>query len=203
MVLVVAGGVAARGGVIIKTANVIERGLKVTDVIFDKMGTLTEPCLEVVEEFIVPTEHAGETAIRSMVLAMVKTNKHPVSEVVAKALEGQKLNNSELADVASIPGHGVEAELEGIPVRAGNAKWLLLSENSKVLGLASQGLTMLCVKVGGELGVIYGLKCRRLEGASEVVRELHRHKISVHIVSGDARRVVEGSSKVSPSSLNP
>ncbi|KAK5562039.1 hypothetical protein LTR43_012366, partial [Exophiala xenobiotica] len=46
MVLVVAGGVAARGGVIIKTADVIERGFKVTDVVFDKTGTLTEPSLE-------------------------------------------------------------------------------------------------------------------------------------------------------------
>ncbi|KAI7679055.1 heavy metal translocatin, partial [Hortaea werneckii] len=48
MVLVIASGVAARLGIIIKTADVVERGFRCTDVIFDKTGTLTESTLDVV-----------------------------------------------------------------------------------------------------------------------------------------------------------
>ena len=61
MVLVVAGGVAARGGVIIKTADVIQRGFKVTDVVFDKTGTLTEPSLEVVQDVVLPTSRVDQS----------------------------------------------------------------------------------------------------------------------------------------------
>merc|ERR1712093_741171 len=51
---------------------------------------------------------------------------------------------------------------------------------------------MLCVTIGDDLAAIFGLKSRLREGASAVIQELHRRKIAVHVVSGDARRVVEG-----------
>ncbi|KIW92746.1 copper-translocating P-type ATPase [Cladophialophora bantiana CBS 173.52] len=192
MVLVVAGGVAARGGVIIKTADIIQRGFKVTDVVFDKTGTLTEASLEVVQELIFPTDKFGENTMLSLIMTMVRSNKHPVSEAVAKALNAREIRGVEMEGPASIPGCGVEAEWQGVVVRAGNAKWLKISETSPIIDFAAQGLTMLCVMVDGELGAIFGLKSQLREGATAVIRELHRRKIAVHIVSGDGRRVVEG-----------
>jgi Cu2+-exporting ATPase len=192
MVLVVAGGVAARAGVIIKTADVIERGFKVTDVVFDKTGTLTEPSLEVVREAITPTNQAGEDVVLAIVMAMVRSNKHPVSEAVAKALETRGIQNIEIQGLASIPGCGVEAQWDGLTIRAGNAKWLGIGDTSQVLEFAAQGLTMLCVTIDNHQAALFGLKARLRHGAAGVVRELQRRSIAVHIVSGDARRVVEG-----------
>ncbi|EXJ61975.1 hypothetical protein A1O7_02407 [Cladophialophora yegresii CBS 114405] len=191
MVLVVAGGVAARGGVIIKTADVIERGFKVTDVVFDKTGTLTEPSLEVVAEMIIPTNQATEDVVLSIIMAMVRGTKHPVSEAVARALDGRGLQNIEIHGLASIPGCGVKAQWQGLTIRAGNAKWLNLGETTPVLDFAAQGLTMLCVMIGDHQVAIFGFKARLRERAAGVVRELQRRNIAVHIVSGDARRVVE------------
>jgi Cd2+-exporting ATPase len=51
---------------------------------------------------------------------------------------------------------------------------------------------MLCVTVGGHLAAVLGLKSQLREGAAAVIQDLHRRQISVHIVSGDARKVVEG-----------
>jgi len=192
MVLVIAGGVAARGGVIIKTADVIERGFKVTDVVFDKTGTLTEPNLEVVQELVLFTDNAEQDTMLSMVMTLVKSNKHPVSEAVVKALDARGVRSIKVDALTSIPGCGVEAQWHGMTIRAGNAKWLQISDTPQVVDLAAQGLTMLCVTIGGQLGAIFGLKSRLREGATGVVRELHRRRIAVHIVSGDARRVVEG-----------
>ncbi|KAL6240912.1 hypothetical protein RBB50_012171 [Rhinocladiella similis] len=192
MVLVVAGGVAARGGVIIKTADVIQRGFKVTDVVFDKTGTLTEPSLEIVQELLFPTDEDDQDAMLSVIMTMVRSNKHPVSEAVAKALGGREIRGIEVEGLASIPGCGVEAQWQGKTIRAGNAKWLEISETPQVVDFAAHGLTMLCVTAGGSLAAIFGLKSRLRGGATNVIRELHRRKIAVHIVSGDARRVVEG-----------
>lgn len=50
MVLVIAGGIAARGGIIIKTANTTEGARKTTDIVFDKTGTITEAELVVIEQ---------------------------------------------------------------------------------------------------------------------------------------------------------
>lgn len=192
MVLVVAGGVAARGGVIIKTADVIERGFQVTDVVFDKTGTLTEPRLEVVEEEIFPTDRVDKEKMLSLIMTLVKGNKHPVSEAVAKALEERKLSGMEVEGLASVPGCGVEAHWQGVVIRAGNAKWLKISQTPQAVDFATRGLTMLFVTIGDDLAAIFGLKSRLRKGAVAVIQELHRRKIAVHIVSGDARGVVEG-----------
>lgn len=191
MVLVVAGGVAARGGVIIKTADVIERGFRVTDVVFDKTGTLTEPTLEVAEEEIFPTDQIDKDKMLSIIMTLVKSNKHPVSEAVAKTLETRQVNGVEVEGLTSIPGRGVEGTWQGSMIRAGNAKWLNTSQTPEVVDFAARGLTMLCVTIDGTLVAIFGLKSRLREGATSVIQELHRRKIAVHIVSGDARRVVE------------
>ena len=190
MVLVVAGGVAARGGVIIKTADVIERGFKVTDVVFDKTGTLTEPSLEVVRDLILSLDEVDEATMLSIVMTMVKSNKHPVSEAIANALDGREVRGTELEGLTSIPGCGVEAQWHGKTIRAGNPKWLKISETPRVVEFAEQGFTMLCVTVDGRPTAIFGLKSQIRDGAIGVIRELHRRKLAVHIVSGDARRVV-------------
>ena len=51
MVLIIAGGVAAKLGVVIEHATATERAFRVTDVVFDKTGMLTCGILEVVEEY--------------------------------------------------------------------------------------------------------------------------------------------------------
>ncbi|KEF55622.1 uncharacterized protein A1O9_08372 [Exophiala aquamarina CBS 119918] len=191
MVLVVAGGVAARGGIIIKTADVIERGFRVTDVVFDKTGTLTEPDLELVEEELFPNEKFDKDRILSLIMTLAKGNKHPVSEAVAQALEMQQVCGVDMEGIASIPGCGVRGEWQGAVIRAGNAKWLKVSQRSQVLGHTARGLTMLFATIDDELIAIFGLKSRVRNGATSVIQELHRRSIAVHLVSGDARRVVE------------
>lgn len=191
MVLVVAGGVAARGGVIIKTAEVIERGFKVTDVVFDKTGTLTEPGLEVVEEEIFPADRVNKDQMLSLIITLMRSNKHPISEAVAKALEKRQVSGVEVDLLTSVPGCGVKGQWQGATILAGNAKWLKISEKPEVVDFAARGLSMLCVTIDGDLAAIFGLKSRLREGASAVIQELHRRKLAVHIVSGDARKVVE------------
>lgn len=191
MVLVVAGGVAARGGVIIKTADVIECGFKVTDVVFDKTGTLTQPELELVQEVILPTDQAGQENVRSLVMCMTSGNKHPVSQTVAASLKTRGTPSIEVKELTTIPGCGVQAEWQGRIIRAGNAKWLQIDQQPKIINFAARGLTMLCVTVNDELVAMFGLKAVLRVGAASVVQELNRRQITVHIVSGDASQAVQ------------
>ncbi|KAK5425284.1 hypothetical protein LTR34_011282, partial [Exophiala xenobiotica] len=147
--------VAARGGVIIKTADVIERGFKVTDVVFDKTGTLTEPSLEVVEEEIFPTDRVNKDQMLSLIITLARSNKHPVSEAVAKALEKRQVTGVEVDGLTSVPGCGVEGQWQGATILAGNAKWLKISQTPEIVDFAARGLTMLCVTIGDDLAAIF------------------------------------------------
>ncbi|KAH7024660.1 uncharacterized protein B0I36DRAFT_366589 [Microdochium trichocladiopsis] len=92
MVLVIAGGIAARGVVIIKSAVCTERARKVTDIVFDKTGTITEAELDVSFEqyFRVPKEKAI-----SIPKELAAGYKHPVS--IAELVWKQPLMAPELS----------------------------------------------------------------------------------------------------------
>lgn len=190
MVLVIAGGVAARLGIIIKTADVVERGFKCTDVIFDKTGTLTESVLDVIDErvFSRPTLPSGD--ILALVRTMVKDNAHPVSKAIEHCLESRGVRTTDLTAVESVPGAGVRCEWNGVAVRGGNPDWLG-AQSDEVSALASKGLTMFCVGDDAGLLAVFGLRnCLRKE-AKSVVQELQSRQIQVHVVSGDGTRAVE------------
>ncbi|KAJ9645902.1 hypothetical protein H2199_002945 [Coniosporium tulheliwenetii] len=188
MVLVVAGGVAARGGVVIKSAESIERGHKITDVVFDKTGTLTMGELDVVAEDIVSADYGQVVSIAK---ALVNDNKHPISVAVAKHLEKQEHQAIRLEDVRVIPRAGVEATWNGSLFRAGNAHWLGVGQVPEVDRLLQQGMTTLCFTKDTELLAVFGLTSILRPEAGTVVRELHTRKITVHLVSGDEERAVE------------
>lgn len=188
IVLVVAGGVAARGGVVIKSAEAIERGHKITDVVFDKTGTLTIGELDVVVEEILSTDR-GQAV--SLAKALVGDNKHPVSMAVAKHLEKQDHKAVHLEDIRVIPGAGVEAIWNGSSFRAGNAHWLGVGQMLEVDRLLQQGMTALCLTKDTELLAVFGLTSVLRPEAAAVVHKLQARKITVHLVSGDEERAVE------------
>lgn len=123
MVLVIATGVAARRGVVIKAADATERGFKVTDVVFDKTGTLTKGDLRVSCQ-----EVLGSGATRNEVLALaislVENNNHPVSRAIAAHLSDTTSEIMSLDHIKSLPGRGIQAEWNGRIVKAGNPFWL-------------------------------------------------------------------------------
>jgi Cu2+-exporting ATPase len=188
MVLVVAGGIAARNGVIIKSADCTERARKVTDVVFDKTGTITEGDLDVMAE-----EYPGDTQDEAIAItkSLVAGNKHPVSLAVVKHVNERTSLKLEPTDVHVIPGAGVEAVLGNDKIRAGHPKWTETESDPVVMRLQSQGMTLLVVTRNSTPVAIYGLRTRLRIEATKVVGLLKRNNIAVHLVSGDLKRAVE------------
>lgn len=187
MVLVIAGGIAARGGVLIKSAECTERSRKVTDVVFDKTGTLTEPDLDIIDEDFFGNDRDEFARI---VQALVHESKHPVSVAVAKYLD-DKTGIARVSDLQSIPGSGVEARQEGVLFRAGNAQWTGNQEHPKIRQFLENGLTVLLVTRESIPVALFGMRTRIRAEAVSVTTELKRRGIVLHLVSGDQRHAVD------------
>ncbi|KAI8219556.1 P-type cation-transporting ATPase [Colletotrichum sp. SAR 10_96] len=188
MVLVVAGGIAAKGGVVIKSAECTERARKVTDVVFDKTGTITEGDLDVQEEDFFVSDHDEARAITK---ALVAGNKHPVSVAIAKHLAQRATPEIQLTDPQVIPGAGVEASFNESKVCAGNPTWAKVDSLPSVKRLQDDGMTLLVVTRDSNLIAVFGLRTRLRNEAVSVVNQLSRRGINVHLVSGDQTRAVE------------
>lgn len=189
MVLVIAGGVAARGGVVIKSAQSVERARKVTDVVFDKTGTLTMQDLDVVAE---ETLGVDRDTASSLTKALATGNKHPVSVAVGKLLDTRTLDAVEMTDIRVIPGAGVQGSWNGAQVRAGSARWTRSEAHPTVRRMMDDGMTVLCVTKEGQLVAAYGLKSLLRPEAISVVGKLLSMNIDAHLVSGDEHNAVEG-----------
>lgn len=186
MVLVIGGGIAARRGVIIKSGRCVERARKVTDVVLDKTGTVTEGNLEVVTH-----EYFGdERQAAAISKALVASNKHPVSLATARFVLQRDDPAPELAEVHVIPGAGVVAKLDQWTVRAGNPEWTETDFHPTIRRLQRRNLTILAVTRDKELMAVFGLRTSLREEAVRVVDLLKNHNIAVHLVSGDQKGAV-------------
>ena len=183
MVLVVAGGIAARGGIIIKSADTTEGARKTTDVVFDKTGTLTEGELAVSEQINLQGDEEENIALAK---ALVAGGKHPVSAAVEKYLEKQSVKpTSQVTNVRVVPGAGIEADYGDSSLQAGHARWTGTESHAEVTRLQQAGLTTLIVTKNSYPLIAFGLTVQIRPEASRVIAELKARNIRVHIVSGD------------------
>ncbi|TGO76824.1 hypothetical protein BELL_0135g00160 [Botrytis elliptica] len=192
MVLVIAGGVAAKNGVIFKSAETIEKARNISHVVFDKTGTLTQGQLTV-ERDLYPT---GEgTTLGPMILGLTNSSKHPVSSAIATHLKSTVTKADELKKVTSIVGCGIEATWGEKKIRAGNPHWLGVENLPAVTSILSLGVSIFCITVNGNLVAVYGLKDSLRADTMAVINELKRRKIEISIISGDNEESVKSVSR--------
>jgi heavy metal translocating P-type ATPase len=187
MVLVVAGGVAAKNGLIFKTAQTIEIARKLSHVVFDKTGTLTQGSLAMKAEMY-PT--GQRETIAPMLLGLTGHSKHPVSTAIATLLKVSGFQAEKVDDIISIAGCGIEGKWNGKKVRAGNPYWLGLENSLYVREMLQLGVTMFCVMADNELVAVYGLKDLLRPEAISVINQLKKRSVEVSVVSGDNEQSV-------------
>ncbi|GAW21714.1 hypothetical protein ANO14919_112380 [Xylariales sp. No.14919] len=188
MVLVIANGIAARGGVIVKSAKCTERSRKITDVVFDKTGTLTESDLDVATEEFFDNDI---TDARAITKALIGDSEHPVSVAVLKHLGPDIQPSSLVTNIQSIPGAGIEGAILGLVVRAGHANWTRSEALPEVRKMLDGGMSILTVTQGLSPIACYGLRTRLRLDAAATIAKLRKDGINVHLVSGDQTEAVQ------------
>ncbi|EEU40720.1 uncharacterized protein NECHADRAFT_33309 [Fusarium vanettenii 77-13-4] len=179
MVIVIASGVAAEKGIIFKSADAIEVAHKTSHVVFDKTGTLTQGKLSVVAQDCLDEDAVGP------LLGLIENSRHPVSVAVTAHLKDMGVKAWTVPEPKSLTGKGVETTLKGQKLRAGNSRWLELSNHDLVLPMLAQGYTVFCFTIDNELKAIYGLEDELRSDAASTVDALQKRGVSVHMVSGD------------------
>ena len=188
MVTVIVGGVGARNGLILKSAQTIECARNITHIIFDKTGTLTQGKLTVVtEKYLLRKPDWLAPAI----LGLTTTSKHPVARAMAAHIEAVGVQPSQIGTVITVPGSGIEATWNGNIIRAGNPDWLGCQDSPEVQKILRYGLSLFCVSVDGNLAAVFGLKDSLRPDAIEVIGELKKRSIDISIISGDNQEAVQ------------
>ncbi len=122
MSIMVGVGRGAQEGVLVREAAALENAEKITHLITDKTGTLTEGRPVVSEVMAVAA--GGEPDLLRRAAALERLSEHPLARAVVRRAEDDALALPEVHDFSSITGAGVEGVIDGRRVRVGQRTWL-------------------------------------------------------------------------------
>ena len=109
--LLVGTGRGAQLGILIRGPEVLEQTRRVTTVVLDKTGTVTEGRMELVD--VVPTNGATRADVLRLAGAVEDASEHPIAQAVAAAARAELGALPPVEDFESRPGFGVVGHVEG------------------------------------------------------------------------------------------
>jgi Cu+-exporting ATPase len=193
--IIVGTGRGAEYGILIRSAETLERAHKINAVLIDKTGTLTRGEPKVTDIVAVP--EITENEVLRLAASAEKPSEHPLGEAIVAAAGEKSLELIPLTDFTSDPGHGIDAVINGKKILLGNA--LLMQEhNYKLNGLEErakalweEGKTVLFLGIEGKTVGLIALADTLKPDAPAAVQQLHQLGIEVAMVTGDNRRAAE------------
>ena len=198
--IIVGVGRAARQGILVQGAAVLETAHRVSVIALDKTGTLTAGRPQVTD--IVPAGDAGDGVTAAQILrcaaAAEQLSEHPVGRAIVRRAEDDAVAPASdlVADFAAHRGAGVTALVDGRAVAVGNAA-LMSDQNIAISAalsddadrLADAGRTPLFVADSGRLLGIIAVSDAVQPGAPAAVAALQNLGIRVVMLTGDRPEV--------------
>jgi Cu+-exporting ATPase len=195
MSIMVGVGRGATAGVLIKTAEALEVLEKVTVLVVDKTGTLTEGKPRLVS---IVTESGGdEREVLRWAAGLEQASEHPLAAAIVQGAEERRLAIPRVTEFRSITGKGVIGTVDGRKIAIGNRA--LLDEINVSHGtwtaradeLRREGQTAMFVIVDTKVAGLVVVADPIRDSTVEAVRLLHEDGIRVVMLTGDSRLTAE------------
>nr|WP_221774421.1 copper-translocating P-type ATPase [Puniceicoccus vermicola] len=122
MSIMVGVGAGAKEGILIRNAESLERAEKITHLVMDKTGTLTEGKPQVVDIRSNDSEKVADWL--GEVAAVESQSEHPIGRGIVHSAKEKEPSLPEAKDFESTTGGGVRATVEGSTIRVGSRKFL-------------------------------------------------------------------------------
>jgi Cu+-exporting ATPase len=187
-------GKGAEFGILFKGADAMETTAKVQVVVLDKTGTLTKGEPSVTD--VVAVNGPPDEVLR-LAAAAEKNSEHPLGEAIVRGAGTRGVEVQAADSFQAVPGHGVEASLNGTGVLLGNRK-LMVDRGVAADGLFAdaerlegEGKTVMFVAADGDALGLVAVADTLKETSARAVRELKRQGMEVAMITGDNGRTAE------------
>ena len=203
--IVIGSGIAAKHGILFKTAQAIENTGQTQIVVMDKTGTLTTGEAKVTDIISIVNDMEHRDRLLSIAYSIESKSEHPLAKAICKYANKRYVQSYETGNFEAIPGKGIIADIiingSSHTIYAGNESFIA----QKLLGaqtgdseqqfdsafseitkeLVDKGKTpILFATKDGLLGVI-AVADEINETGHEAVKALHEKALHVVMVTGD------------------
>jgi Cu+-exporting ATPase len=199
MSIMVATGKGATMGVLFKNAEAIETLRKVTTLVVDKTGTLTEGKPKLVE--VVAAPGIDKNKVLLLAASLEKGSEHPLAAAIVEGAINQALQLTEAKNFSSHTGKGVSGEIDGQVVLLGNSTLLeefkidASSLAQQAQSMRSEGQTVMLVGIAGKIGGLLAVADPIKKTTPEAIQQLHAEGIRIVMLTGDNKVTAEAVAK--------
>ena len=189
-------GKGAENGILIKDAESLERARKITAIVLDKTGTITEGKPEVVDAL-----GLDDPEVASALLAIESRSEHPLAEAVVRHLLNLQLPtdaNLQPSSFESLTGKGVKATVNGTTWIVGSPR--LMEESGiridrsfrdKERTWQGAAHTVIWFADQDRVRAAIAIADRIKPSAKEAIARLKDEGVAVYMQTGDARRTAQ------------
>jgi cation-transporting ATPase V len=185
--LMVGTGRAAQLGIVIRSAEILERSRAIDTVVFDKTGTLTHGRLRLVEV-------AGCVETLERAAAVEASSEHPIARAIVDGAASRGVVVPASTAFASVPGRGTRAIVDGTEVLVGRRSFLVdehlvvpASIERYAADLAERGWSTAWVGWDGAVRGVLAVADTLRPNAASAVAGVERLGLATVLLTGDTR----------------
>ena len=200
MSVMVGVGKAAEAGVLIRNGEALQTASKITAMILDKTGTITEGAPKVTDVIIADKAYT-EKYILTAASSIESRSEHPLAQAIVDSAIEQQIDPENISDFQAIAGHGVQAQFNGHHLLFGNQKLMLknsiqLNEFvAKAQQLADEAKTPMYLAIDKKLAAIIAVSDPIKKDSIEAIKRLQANGIRVVMLTGDNRATANAVAK--------
>ncbi len=188
--IMVGNGVAAKTGILFKTAASLEQAGKTQIVALDKTGTITTGEMKVTDIHV--SEGVSEDELLEIAYALESKSEHPISKAVTEYASEKKMPLKETTEFEALSGNGLRGRIGGKIVCGGNSKYISgivggLSDSTtkEISRLSQEGKTPILFAKENKLIGIIGVSDVIKEDSPKAIAELKKMGIHTVMLTGD------------------
>ncbi|MDR9440410.1 MAG: heavy metal translocating P-type ATPase, partial [Halomonas sp.] len=182
-------GKAAEHGVLVRSGDALQTASKLTTLVVDKTGTLTEGKPEVTESEVL---EGDEREVLGLVAALERGSEHPLAAALMAHAEARQADPGAIRDFDTVTGGGVKAtSADGQTLLLGNARLLeeadidLASGREIASELEEKARTVVYLAVDGQLAALFGISDPLRHDTIAAVKRLQADGLKVVMLTGD------------------
>lgn len=192
-------GRAAEYGVLFKGGEHLEMTHRITTVVLDKTGTVTngKPVLT----NVIIDGNMEETLFSQLVASAEKQSEHPLAEAIVNGVTDKGISLEEIKEFEAIPGYGIKAKvgerelLVGTRRLMGKYKIEISAAERKMEQLEEDGKTAMLVAIDGVYMGLVAVADTVKETSKTAIKRLKDLGLEVIMMTGDNQRTAEAIAK--------
>ncbi|WHZ01711.1 heavy metal translocating P-type ATPase [Neobacillus sp. YX16] len=182
-------GRAAEYGILFKGGEHLEMTHRITTVVLDKTGTVTNGTPVLTD--VITTQTFDEEELLSLIGSAEKQSEHPLAQAIVQGIKDKGIHFKDVTEFEAIPGFGIKAVVDGKELLIGTRKLMnkynveAASAFEKMNELERAGKTAMLTAINGQFAGTVAVADTIKETSKSAIKRLKDMGLEVIMITGD------------------